>query len=185
MSTAQASADCPNRYPDFAQPTQPPWITVTSVNPISMRASPLLTQINASGRRISESSFARRTFRRFEGAPMTTDCSTNLFGFTEVEGCEVVAAFDGGAITSDAGALLPGAADRAIGRRHVRLRFSRAEQALQASWSPAILASVVEKGECARQHRGPPAPRCCSYGGVFISPCWHATTHQVPQRHPG
>ena len=45
---------------------------------------------------------------------MATDCSTNLFGFTEVEGREV-AAFDGGAITSDAGALLLGAADRAIG----------------------------------------------------------------------
>ena len=46
---------------------------------------------------------------------MTTDCSTNLFGFTEVEGREVVADFDGGAITSDAGALLLGSADRAIG----------------------------------------------------------------------
>ena len=46
---------------------------------------------------------------------MTTDCSTNLFGFTDVEGREVVAAFDGGAITSDAGALLLGAADRATG----------------------------------------------------------------------
>jgi hypothetical protein len=37
-----------------------------------------------------------------------------LFGFAPVEGREVVAAFDGGAITSDAGALLLGAADRAI-----------------------------------------------------------------------
>jgi Transposase DDE domain group 1 len=46
---------------------------------------------------------------------MTTDCSTDLFGFETVEGREVVAAFDGGAITSDAGALLLGAADRAIG----------------------------------------------------------------------
>ena len=46
---------------------------------------------------------------------MTKDCSTNLFGFTEVEGREVVAAFDGGAISSDAGALLLGAADRAVG----------------------------------------------------------------------
>jgi hypothetical protein len=46
---------------------------------------------------------------------MTTDCSTNLFGFTDVDGREVVAGFDGGAITSDAGALLLGAADRAIG----------------------------------------------------------------------
>jgi hypothetical protein len=44
-----------------------------------------------------------------------THCSTDLFGFETVEGREVVAAFDGGAITSDAGALLLGAADRAIG----------------------------------------------------------------------
>jgi hypothetical protein len=38
-----------------------------------------------------------------------------LFGFAPVDGREVVAGFDGGAITSDAGALLLGAADRAIG----------------------------------------------------------------------
>jgi hypothetical protein len=37
-----------------------------------------------------------------------------LFGFAPVEGREVVAGFDGGAITSDAGSLLLGAADRAI-----------------------------------------------------------------------
>ena len=46
---------------------------------------------------------------------MPTECSRDLFGFTPVEGREVVAAFDGGAITSDAGALLLGATDRAIG----------------------------------------------------------------------
>jgi hypothetical protein len=38
-----------------------------------------------------------------------------LFGFAPVEGREVVAAFDGGVISSDAGALLLGATDRAIG----------------------------------------------------------------------
>jgi hypothetical protein len=38
-----------------------------------------------------------------------------LFGFTAVEGRAVVAGFDGGAMTSDAGAMLLGAADRAIG----------------------------------------------------------------------
>jgi hypothetical protein len=37
-----------------------------------------------------------------------------LFGFAPVEGREVVAGFDGGAISSDAGALLLGATDRAI-----------------------------------------------------------------------
>ena len=46
---------------------------------------------------------------------MTTDCNTNLFGLTDVEGREVVAGFDGGAITSDAGAPLLGAADRTLG----------------------------------------------------------------------
>src|SRR5712691_5147362 len=45
---------------------------------------------------------------------MPTECSPDLFGFAPVEGREVVAAFDGGAITSDAGALLLGATDRAI-----------------------------------------------------------------------
>jgi Transposase DDE domain group 1 len=43
-----------------------------------------------------------------------TECSAELFEFTPVEGRRVVAAFDGGTITSDAGALLLGQADRAI-----------------------------------------------------------------------
>ena len=46
---------------------------------------------------------------------MPTECTRDLFGFVAVEGREVVAAFDGGAISSDAGALLLGATDRAIG----------------------------------------------------------------------
>ena len=46
---------------------------------------------------------------------MQTECSADLFGFAPVEGRAVVAAFDGGAVTSDAGALLLGATDRAIG----------------------------------------------------------------------
>lgn len=50
-----------------------------------------------------------------QGAPMPTECSADLFGFTTVEGREVIAAFDGGLITSDAGALLLRETDRAIG----------------------------------------------------------------------
>ena len=46
---------------------------------------------------------------------MPTQCSRDLFGYEGVEGREVVAAFDGGAVTSDAGGLLLGATDRAIG----------------------------------------------------------------------
>ena len=45
---------------------------------------------------------------------MPTDCSAELFEFAPVEGRAVVASFDGGTITSDAGALLLGEADRAI-----------------------------------------------------------------------
>ena len=45
---------------------------------------------------------------------MPTECSRDWFGFEPVCGRDVVAAFDGGAITSDAGALLLGATDRAI-----------------------------------------------------------------------
>ncbi|MGH6919251.1 MAG: IS1380 family transposase [Geminicoccaceae bacterium] len=46
---------------------------------------------------------------------MPTQCSRDLFGYEVVEGRRVVAAFDGGDATSDAGALLLGATDRAIG----------------------------------------------------------------------
>ena len=45
---------------------------------------------------------------------MPTECSVDLFEFAAVEGRAVVAGFDGGAVTSDAGGLLLGAADRAI-----------------------------------------------------------------------
>ncbi len=46
---------------------------------------------------------------------MQTECSADLFGFTPIDGRAVVAAFDGGKMTSDAGAMLLGATDRAIG----------------------------------------------------------------------
>lgn len=45
---------------------------------------------------------------------MPTECSAEKFEFGEAAGRVVVAGFDGGAITLDAGALLLGAADRAI-----------------------------------------------------------------------
>jgi hypothetical protein len=42
--------------------------------------------------------------------PMQTECSADLFGFARVEGRAVVAAFDGGQMTSE-GAMLLGATD--------------------------------------------------------------------------
>jgi hypothetical protein len=46
---------------------------------------------------------------------MPTECIPDLFGFARVEGRRVEASFDGGMITSDAGGLLLGLTDRAIG----------------------------------------------------------------------
>jgi DDE family transposase len=45
---------------------------------------------------------------------MQTECSADLFGFAAVAGRAVVAGFDGGKMTSDAGAVLLGATDRAV-----------------------------------------------------------------------
>ena len=45
---------------------------------------------------------------------MQTECSADLFGFTSVEGRKVVTGFDGGQMTSDAGAMLLGATDKQI-----------------------------------------------------------------------
>jgi hypothetical protein len=46
---------------------------------------------------------------------MPTECSAKPMGFARVDGRAVVADFEGGAITSNAGGLLLGATDRAIG----------------------------------------------------------------------
>jgi hypothetical protein len=46
---------------------------------------------------------------------MPTECNPTTMHFAAVEGRRVAADFDGGAMTSDAGALLLGASDRAIG----------------------------------------------------------------------
>jgi len=65
---------------------------------------------------------------------MQTECNADLFGFARVEGRSVVAAFDGGKITSDAGGLLLGAADRAVGLidRFARcFRDSRSEELIE------------------------------------------------------
>jgi hypothetical protein len=59
---------------------------------------------------------------------MPTECSPALFAFAPVEGRAVVAGFDGGAITSDAGALLLGATDRSIGLVRASSLASRCPQ---------------------------------------------------------
>jgi len=46
-----------------------------------------------------------------------TECNLSLFEYARVEGRAVMVSFDGGQITSDAGALLLGAANRVAGAR--------------------------------------------------------------------
>ena len=46
---------------------------------------------------------------------MLTECNPTLMRFARLKGRDVVADFGGGTMTSDAGALLLGATDRAIG----------------------------------------------------------------------
>ncbi len=53
----------------------------------------------------------RRIIAMRKRRPMPTECSPALFEFAPVGSRAVVAGFDGGAITSNAGALLLGATD--------------------------------------------------------------------------
>lgn len=75
---------------------------------------------------------------------MPTQCNRDLFGYEVVEGRQVVAAFDGGAVTSDAGALLLGATDRAI---HLVGRFAAcfADGRAQAQVEHTMEAMVAQR----------------------------------------
>jgi hypothetical protein len=75
---------------------------------------------------------------------MPTHCSRDLFGYEAVEGRWVVAAFDGGEVTSDAGALLLGATDRAIG---LVTRFAAcfADGRAQAQVEHSVAAMVAQR----------------------------------------
>src|ERR687884_225579 len=72
---------------------------------------------------------------------MPTECSADQFGFAPVDGRAVVAAFDGGAITSDAGALLLGATDRAI--RLVERFAGCFQDGRAAEWVEHAVAALV------------------------------------------
>src|SRR5437588_4903730 len=69
---------------------------------------------------------------------MPTECSADLFGFAPVAGRAVVAGFDGGKMTSEAGGLLLGATDRAI-----RL-VDRFAECFADSRAPELIEHTVE-----------------------------------------
>ena len=75
---------------------------------------------------------------------MPTQCSRDLFGYEVVEGREVVAAFDGGELTSDGDGLLLGATDRAIGPV-ARFATCFADDRAQAQVEHTIAAMVAQR----------------------------------------
>src|SRR5918994_4645549 len=74
-----------------------------------------LTVGGASAPRIWDSVVRTDTYRIHMRGPMPTECSSEQFEFEGFGGRRVVAAFDGGAVTSDAGGLLLRHTDRAVG----------------------------------------------------------------------
>lgn len=77
---------------------------------------------------------------------MPTDCSPTLFPFAPIEGRAVVASFDGGAITSDAGALLLGATDKVLGltrRLAACFRDSRNQAFIEHAVETLVMQRVV------------------------------------------
>jgi hypothetical protein len=105
-------------------------------------------------------------FLNRENAPMPTECSATLFKFPPLEGRQVVASFDGGAITSDAGALLLGQTDRAL---RLTERFAacfadtRTVELVEHQVETMVMQRVVgelarDARDCARL-RGPERPR--------------------------
>jgi hypothetical protein len=69
---------------------------------------------------------------------MPTECSADVFGFTPVAGRSVIASFDGGAMTSDAGALLLGATNKVLGLTQ------RLAACFKDSRDPAYIEHTVE-----------------------------------------
>jgi hypothetical protein len=76
---------------------------------------------------------------------MPTECSAEFFEFAPVKGRTVVAGFDGGAITSDAGAVLLGATDRAIGlvKRFAQCFIDRRRPELVEHFVPTLVGQRV------------------------------------------
>jgi Transposase DDE domain group 1 len=97
---------------------------------------------------------------------MPTECTPKLFEFEAVERRSVVAGFDGGNITSNAGALLLGQVDHGLGLvrrfaacfidwrdpRYVDIRLRRWWDSASSAWRWAKKTSTITMN-CARTRR--------------------------------
>ena len=119
---------------------------------------------------------------------MPTECSPTLLEFAPVEGRTVMADFDGGALTSDAGALLLGATDRAVGlvaRFATCFRDARASERIEhevATLVGSANASLASRSatrtcstttSCGTTRCWPCSPASCRRGGP-TAPRWPA-----------
>jgi hypothetical protein len=83
---------------------------------------------------------------------MPTECIPDLFGFAPVEGREVVAAFDAGAVTSDAGAPLLSRPVEQSGGRHLLAAKLRPANIDGAAGSVEEVARIVAQIRCRWAH---------------------------------
>jgi hypothetical protein len=94
---------------------------------------------------------------------MPTQCNPNLFAFAPAEGRPVVVSFDGGAITSDAGALLLGATDRVLGLTR-RLAACFKDSRDPAYTEHALETPVMQRVVGACEQAGGLTQRLCAAG---------------------
>src|SRR5689334_3970035 len=84
---------------------------------------------------------------------MPTECNPELFDFARADGRAVVASFDGGAITSAAGALLLGATDRVLGLTR-RLAACFKDSRHSAYTEHAVETPVMQRVKCLSSIQG-------------------------------
>ena len=106
---------------------------------------------------------------------MQTECSADLFGVTSVEGCKVVAAFDAGQMTSDAGAILLGATDKQIRliERFAGCFTDYRVADLVEHTVPSLVGELIDRVPHGNARLGLSRPPAIIAGahGLFASPC--------------
>lgn len=101
---------------------------------------------------------------------MPTHCRPDSLDFGTVEGRAVVAGFDGGVISSDAGGLLLGATDKAIGLKRIcavanhekSKRYCTGKATPLGRWPEPCPLSTVLPGFCAIAAGNPSGQLCAS-----------------------
>ena len=133
--------------------------------------------------------FCNQALRRCRKGAMPTACTPAQVEFPRPEGRVVAAGFDGGRITTDAGARLPGAADRVIGltRRLAAPRPVRRPHLERDDANQPVALVVLLSGLCADVRAG--ADRCAAgqrrhgvclpVAGRCPGPCRAATSRRL------